>query len=32
MAHPAADGYLQLLPYRDGADGFFIARLRRTGR
>ena len=32
MAHPAADGYLQLLPHRDGADGFFLARLRRTGR
>jgi 16S rRNA (cytosine967-C5)-methyltransferase len=26
----AADGpYLQLLPHRDGTDGFFIARLRR---
>ena len=24
-------GYLQLLPHRDGADGFFIARLRRRG-
>jgi 16S rRNA (cytosine967-C5)-methyltransferase len=31
VAHPAADGYLQLLPHRDGADGFFIARLRRRG-
>jgi 16S rRNA (cytosine967-C5)-methyltransferase len=30
VAHPAADGYLQLLPHRDGADGFFIARLRRA--
>jgi 16S rRNA (cytosine967-C5)-methyltransferase len=32
VAHPAADGYLQLLPHRDGADGFFIARLRRARR
>jgi 16S rRNA (cytosine967-C5)-methyltransferase len=23
--------YLQLLPHRDGTDGFFIARLRRSG-
>ena len=23
--------YLQLLPHRDGTDGFFIARVRRTG-
>ena len=30
VAHPSADGYLQLLPHRDGADGFFIARLRRA--
>ena len=30
VAHPTADGYLQLLPHRDGADGFFIARLRRA--
>jgi 16S rRNA (cytosine967-C5)-methyltransferase len=30
VAHPSADGYLQLLPHRDGADGFFIARLRRS--
>jgi 16S rRNA (cytosine967-C5)-methyltransferase len=29
VAHPAFPGYLQLLPHRDGADGFFIARLRR---
>jgi 16S rRNA (cytosine967-C5)-methyltransferase len=29
LAHIRATGYLQLLPYRDGADGFFIARLRR---
>jgi 16S rRNA (cytosine967-C5)-methyltransferase len=29
LAHIRASGYLQLLPYRDGADGFFIARLRR---
>ena len=28
-----ADGrYLQLLPHRDGTDGFFIARLRRSGQ
>ena len=31
VAHPTVPGYLQLLPHRDGADGFFIARLRRTG-
>jgi 16S rRNA (cytosine967-C5)-methyltransferase len=31
VAHPAARGYLQLLPHRDGADGFFIAKLRRRG-
>jgi 16S rRNA (cytosine967-C5)-methyltransferase len=30
VAHPSADGYLQLLPHRDGADGFFISRLRRS--
>jgi 16S rRNA (cytosine967-C5)-methyltransferase len=30
VALPGADGYLQLLPHRDGADGFFIARLRRV--
>ena len=29
VAHPAVPGYLQLLPHRDGADGFFIARLRK---
>jgi 16S rRNA (cytosine967-C5)-methyltransferase len=29
VAHPDGGGYLQLLPHRDGADGFFIARLRR---
>ena len=29
VAHPSVPGYLQLLPHRDGADGFFIARLRR---
>jgi 16S rRNA (cytosine967-C5)-methyltransferase len=29
VAHPAIPVYLQLLPHRDGADGFFIARLRR---
>lgn len=31
VAHPSVPGYLQLLPHRDGADGFFIARLRRRG-
>ena len=31
VAHPAVPGYLQLLPHRDGADGFFIARLHRHG-
>ena len=31
VAHPRASHYLQLLPHRDGADGFFIARLRRRG-
>ena len=31
VAHPAVPGYLQLLPHRDGADGFFIARLRKRG-
>jgi 16S rRNA (cytosine967-C5)-methyltransferase len=29
VAHPSVPGYLQMLPHRDGADGFFIARLRR---
>ena len=29
VAHPTVPGYLQLLPHRDGADGFFIARLRK---
>ena len=29
-AHPRGPGrHLQLLPHRDGTDGFFIARLRR---
>ncbi len=27
--HPRADRFLQLLPDRDGTDGFFISRLRR---
>ena len=27
--HPRAGRYLQLLPHRDGTDGFFIARLSR---
>jgi 16S rRNA (cytosine967-C5)-methyltransferase len=31
VAHPSVPGYLQLLPHRDGADGFFIALLRRSG-
>ena len=25
------DGMLQILPHRDGMDGFFIARMRRKG-
>jgi 16S rRNA (cytosine967-C5)-methyltransferase len=29
--HPSVSGFLQTLPHRDGTDGFFIARLRRTG-
>ncbi len=29
--HPSVPGHLQLLPHRDGTDGFFIARLRREG-
>ena len=28
--HPAVPCFLQTLPHRDGTDGFFIARLRRT--
>ncbi|HEY2770313.1 MAG TPA: RsmB/NOP family class I SAM-dependent RNA methyltransferase, partial [Solirubrobacteraceae bacterium] len=28
--HPAGPPFLQLLPDRDGTDGFFIARLRRS--
>ena len=28
--HPTVPGFLQTLPHRDGTDGFFIARLRRT--
>lgn len=27
--HPRQGSYLQLLPHRDGTDGFFLARLRR---
>jgi 16S rRNA (cytosine967-C5)-methyltransferase len=27
-----SEPYLQVLPHRDGTDGFFIARLRRRGR
>ena len=30
--HPQARSYLQLLPHRDGTDGFFIARLRRAAQ
>ena len=29
--HPGVPCFLQTLPHRDGTDGFFIARLRRTG-
>jgi 16S rRNA (cytosine967-C5)-methyltransferase len=29
--HPRVPRHLQTLPHRDGTDGFFIARLRRTG-
>ena len=29
--HADDSRYLQLLPHRDGTDGFFIARLRRGG-
>jgi 16S rRNA (cytosine967-C5)-methyltransferase len=29
--HPRVPRFLQTLPHRDGTDGFFIARLRRTG-
>jgi 16S rRNA (cytosine967-C5)-methyltransferase len=28
--HPSVAGFLQTLPQRDGTDGFFIARMRRT--
>ena len=28
--HPTVPVYLQTLPHRDGTDGFFIARLRRS--
>jgi 16S rRNA (cytosine967-C5)-methyltransferase len=28
--HPTVPGCLQTLPHRDGTDGFFIARLRRS--
>ncbi|MCX6372125.1 MAG: methyltransferase domain-containing protein [Actinobacteria bacterium] len=31
MAHPAAGGYLLVLPSAHGASGFFVARLRRGG-
>jgi 16S rRNA (cytosine967-C5)-methyltransferase len=30
-AHAGAPAALQLLPHRHGTDGFFVARLRRTG-
>ena len=29
--HPAVPSFLQTLPSRDGTDGFFVARLRRSG-
>jgi 16S rRNA (cytosine967-C5)-methyltransferase len=29
--HARVGRYLQLLPHRDGTDGFFVARLRRAG-
>jgi 16S rRNA (cytosine967-C5)-methyltransferase len=29
--HPSMAGCLQTLPHRDGTDGFFVARLTRTG-
>jgi 16S rRNA C967 or C1407 C5-methylase (RsmB/RsmF family) len=29
MGHPAAGGYLLVLPPAQGASGFFVARLRR---
>ena len=28
--HPSVPGFLQTLPHRDGTDGFFVARLRRS--
>ena len=28
--HPGVPGFLQTFPHRDGTDGFFIARLRRS--
>jgi 16S rRNA (cytosine967-C5)-methyltransferase len=28
--HPSVAGFLQTLPHRDGTDGFFIARMRRS--
>jgi 16S rRNA (cytosine967-C5)-methyltransferase len=28
--HPGVPRFLQTLPHRDGTDGFFIARLRRS--
>jgi 16S rRNA (cytosine967-C5)-methyltransferase len=28
--HPNVPGFIQTLPHRDGTDGFFIARLRRS--
>jgi 16S rRNA (cytosine967-C5)-methyltransferase len=28
--HPTVPGCLQTLPHRDGTDGFFVARLRRS--
>jgi 16S rRNA (cytosine967-C5)-methyltransferase len=28
--HPSVPGFLQTFPHRDGTDGFFVARLRRS--
>ena len=28
--HPSVPGFMQTLPHRDGTDGFFVARLRRS--
>jgi 16S rRNA (cytosine967-C5)-methyltransferase len=31
LRHPRVPRFLQLLPHRHGTDGFFIARMRRSG-